>query len=216
MFYWLGVFGVSHWEPVDHLQESLGPSGPETPKNVWDPAGLVWHGKRPKAGNGKKMEIEMENGPKLDRGKNGQKMAQKRKINGKLPQKSIFGAIFWPFLPLSSLGPFSISISIFLFPFPAFGRFPRHTSPAGSKKKKDVPRGRREAPLTLTLRLQRSYFLDPILFSHFPASAKIRSDQKKIRSDLKNKIAGASGKARKSLPVFWPLFPPCTPGPFSL
>ena len=32
----------------------------------------------------------------------------------------------------------------------------------------------------------RSYFLDPSLFSHFPASTK-------IRSDLKNKIAGASG-----------------------
>ena len=32
----------------------------------------------------------------------------------------------------------------------------------------------------------RSYLLDPILFSHFPASAN-------IRSDLKNKIAGASG-----------------------
>ena len=34
-----------------------------------DPAGLVWHGKRPEAGNGKKMEIEMENGPELDRGR---------------------------------------------------------------------------------------------------------------------------------------------------
>ena len=43
----------------------------------WDPAGLVWHGKRPKAGNGKNMGIEMENGPKLGRGKNGKKMAQK-------------------------------------------------------------------------------------------------------------------------------------------
>ena len=47
-----------------------------------------------------------------------------------------------------------------------------------------------------TLRLQRSYFkirsyfLDQILFSHFPASAK-------IRSDLKNRIAGASGKERE-------------------
>ena len=86
-----------------------------------------WYGmeKRPKAGNGEeeKMEIEMENGPKLDRGKNGQKMAQKWKNNGELPQKSMF----WPFLPLSSLGPFSISISIFSSPFPAFGRFTCHT-----------------------------------------------------------------------------------------
>ena len=37
----------------------------------------VWHGKRPKAGNGKKMEIEMENGPKLDRGKKWQKNGPK-------------------------------------------------------------------------------------------------------------------------------------------
>ena len=98
----------------------------------WDLAGLVWHGKRPKAGNGKKMEIEMENGPKLDRGKNGKKMAQKWKNNGKLHYFSIFWPFFLPFLPLSSLGPFSISISIF-FPFPAFGRFPCHTSPARSQ-----------------------------------------------------------------------------------
>ena len=66
----------------------------------WDPAGLVWHGKRPKAGNGKKMEIEMENGPKLDRGKNGKKMAQKWKNNGKLPQKSIFWPFFCHFAPV--------------------------------------------------------------------------------------------------------------------
>ena len=43
----------------------------------WDHAGLVWHGKQPKAGNGKKkMEMEVENGPKMDRGKNGKKMAK--------------------------------------------------------------------------------------------------------------------------------------------
>ena len=49
-----------------------------------------------------------------------------------------------------------------------------------------------------SLRLQRSYFqdlilfLDPNLFSRLQGSAKIGSDLK-IRSDLKNKIAGASG-----------------------
>ena len=85
------------------------------PKNLllgWDPAGLVWHGKRPKAGNGeKKMETEMENGPKLDRGKNGKKMARKWKIlEGFFHYFSIFGSghFFAIFLPLSSLGPFSI------------------------------------------------------------------------------------------------------------
>ena len=39
----------------------------------------------------------------------------------------------------------------------------------------------------------RSYFLDPILFSLFPTSAKIRSALI-LRSDLKNKSAGASGQ----------------------
>ena len=46
-----------------------------------------------------------------------------------------------------------------------------------------------EAPAILFLR--SDLILDPISFSHFPASAKIRSDLKR-RSDLKNKIAGAS------------------------
>ena len=90
----------------------------------WDPAGLVWHGQRPKAGNGK---IEMENGPKQKNGKkNGQKIMENSLKN------PFLGHFFAIFLPLSSLGPFSISISIFL-PFPAFGRFPCHTSPAGSQ-----------------------------------------------------------------------------------
>ena len=66
---------------------------------TWDPAGLVWHGKRPKAGNGKKKEIEMENGRKLDRGKNGRKMAQKwRKImENSLNNPAIFGPFFCHF-----------------------------------------------------------------------------------------------------------------------
>ena len=92
----------------------------------WDPTGLVWHGKRPNAGNGKKRKTAfgkrkrlLENGPKLDRGKNGKKMAQKWKT----PSKIHFWAIFLPFLPLSSLGPFSKS------------RFPCHASPAGSQFK---------------------------------------------------------------------------------
>ena len=73
-------------------------SGVEKLTRSWDPAGLAWHGKRPKAENGKKMEIEMENGPKLDRGKNGPKNGPKMENNGKLPQKSIFfGPFFAPF-----------------------------------------------------------------------------------------------------------------------
>ena len=60
----------------------------------------------------KKTEIEMENGPKLDRGK----MAKKWPKNGKILWKT----------------PSKISISIF-FPFPAFGHLPCHTSPAGSQ-----------------------------------------------------------------------------------
>ena len=47
----------------------------------WDHAGLVWHGKRPKAGNERKMEIQLKNGPKLNRGKNGKKNPQN--FNGK-------------------------------------------------------------------------------------------------------------------------------------
>ena len=57
-----------------------------------------------------------------------------------------------------------------------------------------------------SLRLQRSCFQDPILFSHFPASAKIASDLK-LRSDHKNKIAGASGILAHAVATF--LWQPC-------
>ena len=59
------------------------------------------NGKRPQAGKGQKWQ------------KNGQKMD----FWGSFPLSFHFWAIFWPFLPLSSLGPFSISISIFFFHF---------------------------------------------------------------------------------------------------
>ena len=47
------------------------------------------------------------------------------------------------------------------------------------------------APAILFLR--SDLIFDPILFSHFLASEKVGSDLK-IRSDIKNKIAGTSGK----------------------
>ena len=85
------------------------------------------NGQKPEMG--KKMEIEKENGPKLERGKNGKKNGPKIENHGKLPQKIHSLSIFLPFLPLSSLGPFSISMSIVFSPFPAFGHFPCHASP---------------------------------------------------------------------------------------
>ena len=81
-----------------------------------------WYGME----NGQKPEMEKNGG-----GKNGQKMD----FRGSFPLFSIF----WPFLPPSSVGPFSISISI-IFPFPAFGRFPCHASPAGSQITIDFPK----------------------------------------------------------------------------
>ena len=54
----------------------------------------------------------MENGPKLDRSKNGQKMGQKWTNNGKLPQKSIFCPFFGHFCPCPAWGRFP-----FRFPF---------------------------------------------------------------------------------------------------
>ena len=111
------------------LLVSLQPQGPWNMERnfTWDPAGLAWHGKRPKAGNGIEMEIEMENGPKLDRGKNGKKMAQKWKDNGKLPQKSIFGPIFCHFCPCPAWGRFPCRFP-FLFHFRLLAVF--HAMPA--------------------------------------------------------------------------------------
>ena len=71
----------------------------------------------PKAGNGKKVEIEMEKGPKLDRGKNGQKM--------KTP--SFFGHFFAIFAPVQ-LGAVFHFHSLFFY-FRLLTAF--HASPAG-------------------------------------------------------------------------------------
>ena len=79
----------------------------------------------------KKMEIKMENPPKLDRGKNGKKMAKKWIFEGVCHYFPFLGHFLGHFCPVQ-LGAVSISISIF-FPFPAFGRFPCHASPAGSQ-----------------------------------------------------------------------------------
>ena len=90
----------------------------------WDLAGLVWHVKRPKAGNGEK---KWKTAPSW---KKWQKMAKKwPKNNGKLPQKSSFWAIFAP-VQLGAVFHFDFH---FFSPFPAFGRFPCHASPAGSQ-----------------------------------------------------------------------------------
>ena len=63
----------------------------------------------------------MENRPELDRAK----MTQEWRNNGENMENSSkihFWAIFWPFVPLSSSGQFSIWFSIFS-PFPAFRPF---------------------------------------------------------------------------------------------
>ena len=87
---------------------------------MWDHAGLVWHGKRPKAGNRKTMENAMENGPQLDRGKNGQRNGPKMGEKWKTPSKTQFWAFFcpcpagpsfpfgFPFCPISGSWPFSM------------------------------------------------------------------------------------------------------------
>ena len=82
-------------------------------------AGMAWK----TAGNGKKREIKMENGPKLDRGKNGKKWPK----NGLLRDFSIFLAIFCHFCPCPAWGRFP-------FRFPCFFHFRRlavfHAIPA--------------------------------------------------------------------------------------
>ena len=70
-------------------------------------AGMAWKTAKSRKWKKKKMEIEMENGPKLGRGKNGQKMAQKMDFEG----VSHYFSIFWPFF-----GHFCSC--------PAWGRFP--------------------------------------------------------------------------------------------
>ena len=75
------------------------------------------------AGNGEKMENEMENRPELDRGKNGPKMAWKWRKHGKLPRIPISGPFLGHFCPCQARGGFP-----FRFPFfPHFrlaGHFP--------------------------------------------------------------------------------------------
>ena len=73
------------------------------PNNVflwfWDPAGLVWHGKRPKAGNGKNGN---RNGtrPQAGRGQKWQKNGPKMDFWGVFHYFSIFGPFFAIFAPV--------------------------------------------------------------------------------------------------------------------
>ena len=71
-------------------------------------AGMVW--KTAKAGNGEKMENLMENGPHLDRGKNGQKWI----FEGVSHFFSIFGTFFDHFRPFPAGGCFPFGFSFFL------------------------------------------------------------------------------------------------------
>ena len=90
--------------------------GPMAPKSLWKfwstvlgiLSGLHIMENGWKAGNGEEMENQMENGPELDRGKNGQDLTDKWIFEGIFHFFLHFRAMFWPFLPLSSSGPFSI------------------------------------------------------------------------------------------------------------
>ena len=96
--------------------------------NCWDHAGLVWHGKRPKAGNGQNMENQMEKRePPPGQGQKCQKIGFSGEFSIYYPLSGHFWAMFAP-----SWGLFSILFSI-LSPFPASGRFPCHASPAWSQ-----------------------------------------------------------------------------------
>ena len=75
------------------------------------------------------MEVEMENGPKLDRGKNGKKMDFEGVFHY-FSIISIFGPFFAIFAPVQLGAVFHFDFHFFFFPFPAFGHFPGHTSPA--------------------------------------------------------------------------------------
>ena len=74
------------------------------------------NGKRPQPGRGQKWQ---KNGPKMD-------------FWGRFPLFFHFWAIFCHFWPRPAWGCFPFRFPFF-FPFPAFGRFPCHTSPAGSQ-----------------------------------------------------------------------------------
>ena len=94
----------------------------------WDHAGLVWHGKRPKAGNGKRMEIEMENGPTLDGGKTGKKMAKKWMFEGVLHYFPFLGHFFAIFSPVQLGAVFHFDFHFFFFHFRLLAVF--HAIPA--------------------------------------------------------------------------------------
>ena len=94
----------------------------------------------------------MENGQKLENGKKGQpnrnrppagqgqlwpKMARTWRENWKTPWKIHFLAMFCPWLAEPSF-PFGLSFS----PFPAFGRFPCHASPAWSQQARQSKKAR--------------------------------------------------------------------------
>ena len=98
------------------------------PLTDWDHAGLVWKGKRSKAENGEKMENQMETALIWRGAKNGKELD----FRGSFPLFLHVRAIFWPFFTRVLRGALSIWSSIFS-PFPAFGCFPCHTSPAWSQ-----------------------------------------------------------------------------------
>ena len=83
----------------------------------------------------KKMEIEMENGSKLDGGKNGKKWPK----NGKLHQKSIFGPFFAIVAPvqLGAVFHFDFHFFFLFFHFRLLAVF--HAIPARQDPKKRAP-----------------------------------------------------------------------------
>ena len=102
--------------------QSLGPLGLGSCR-----AGMAW--KMAKSRKWKKMDIEMENGLPPQAGQ-GQKWPKNEKV---MEFSSLwpFFAIFAP-VQLGGDGRFPFRFPFFV-PFPAFGHFPCHTSPAGSQ-----------------------------------------------------------------------------------
>ena len=66
-----------------------------------------------KAGNGEKMENQMDNRPELGRVKNGQKMARKWTKTGNFPRKSMCRPCFGHFYPCQALGRFPLGFPFF-------------------------------------------------------------------------------------------------------
>ena len=96
----------------------------ESPTGIGIMPGWWWHGKQPKAEMAKKWTSTWKTAPN----KNGKNWPKNGKIMENPLNKNPFLGHFLPFLPLSSLGPFRISI--FIFSISGFGRFPCHASPA--------------------------------------------------------------------------------------